>query len=178
MSSKELKYCFQNVSAERLRSLINTICDASDETRAIFEQELLTQEHDSGARKTKPGQPRYLKCENCEKEFDVTGNIKDSCNYHERVLIEFPRIQGNPDTSQASWKPMMTFGSTMISMIMTRVILLNQNIIERLFQRDLSGIAATSNLMLLDALSRSTSTSLINNITRWMGGRLQVKTDQ
>lgn len=72
MSSKELKYCFQNVSAERLRSLIDTICDVSDETRAIFEQELLTQEQGATLRKTKPGQPRYLKCENCEKEFDVT----------------------------------------------------------------------------------------------------------
>ncbi|THW67317.1 hypothetical protein D6D19_09169 [Aureobasidium pullulans] len=86
MSSKELKYCFQNVSAERLRSLIDTICDVSDETRAIFEQELLTQEQGATLRKTKPGQPRYLKCENCEKEFDVTENIKDSCNYHEGEL--------------------------------------------------------------------------------------------
>ncbi|THW03032.1 hypothetical protein D6D24_10743 [Aureobasidium pullulans] len=86
MSSKELKYCFQNVSAERLRSLLDTICDVSDETRAIFEQELLTQEQSATLRKTKPGQPRYLKCENCEKEFDVTENIKDSCNYHEGEL--------------------------------------------------------------------------------------------
>jgi len=73
---------------------------------------------------------------------------------------------------------MMTFGSTMISMTTTRVILLNQSIIGRLFQRDLSGIAVMSNLMLLDALFRSTSTSLINNMIRWMGGRLQVKTDR
>lgn len=35
-----------------------------------------------------------------------------------------------------------------------------------------------SNLMLLGALFRSTSTSLINNMIRWMGGRLQVKTDR
>lgn len=66
----------------------------------------------------------------------------------------------------------------MISMTTTRVILLNQNIIGRLFQRDSFGIAVMSNLMLLDALSRSTSTSLINNMIRWMGGRLQVKTDR
>ena len=178
MSSKELKYCFQNVSAERLRSLIDTICDVSDETRAIFEQELLTQEQGATSRKTKPGQPRYLKCENCEKEFDVTGNIKDSCNYHEGMLIKFLCDQGNPDTQQASWKPMMTFGSTMISMTTTRVILLNQSIIGRPIQRDSFGIAVMSNLMLLDALFRSTSTSLINNMIRWMGGRLQVKTDR
>lgn len=73
---------------------------------------------------------------------------------------------------------MMTFGSTMISMTTTRVILLNQSTIGRLFQRDLSGIAAMSNLMLLNALFRSTSTSLINNMIRWMGGEPQVKTDR
>lgn len=96
MSSKELRYCFQNVSADRLRSLIDTICDVSDETRAIFEQELLTQEQGATLRKTKPGQPRYLKCENCEKEFDVTENIKDSCIYHEGMLIKVPLRPGQP----------------------------------------------------------------------------------
>ena len=66
----------------------------------------------------------------------------------------------------------------MTSMTTTRVILLNQSTIGRPIQRDSFGIAVMSNLMLLDALFRSTSTSLTNNMIRWMGGRLQVETDR
>jgi hypothetical protein len=86
LEATTLGRAINDASDKTLRAVLKSICAKNDQARNEAESQLLVTDTDPDTEESsgnnKRQVPLYAFCINCEKEFDVTTNTKESCRYH------------------------------------------------------------------------------------------------
>jgi hypothetical protein len=86
LEATTLGRAINDASDKTLRAVLKSICAKNDQARNEAESQLLVTDTDPDTEESsgnnKRQVPHYAFCINCEKEFDVTTNTKESCRYH------------------------------------------------------------------------------------------------
>ncbi|KAJ6180680.1 hypothetical protein N7519_011141 [Penicillium mononematosum] len=86
LEATTLGRAINDASDKTLRTVLKSICAKNDQARKEAESQLLVTDTDTDTEESsgnnKRQVPHYAFCVNCEKEFDVTTDTKETCRYH------------------------------------------------------------------------------------------------